>query len=1129
MKGKAEPVAIWRPTAFRGRMGVGVELREHPPTPFVGRTDELALLRGTFRRTVRESSVQLVTVVGEPGVGKSRLISELARFIDELPEVVVRYRQGRCLPYGEGITFWALSEVVKAEAGILESDEPEEAAAKLAHAVEAFVEDPSERDWVRARLGPLVGLGDPAAGTVARQESFTAWRRFFEAVAAERPLVLVMEDLHWADDPLLEFLDHLIDWSTRVPLLVVCATRPELFEHHPEWGGGKRNSTTVSLPPLSSRQTAMLVSALLDQAVLPAEAQTMLLERSGGNPLYAEEFVRMLTDRGILDPRGGLRLDPSGEVPVPQTVQALIAARLDTLSPEQKGLLHDAAVVGRVFWAGALAAMSGRDESEVRDLLHESVRKELVRPSRVSSFRGQVEYSFWHVLIRDVAYGQIPRAARGAKHRAAAEWIEAASSDRVADQAELLAHHYGQALELARVLGLGAEADELVDVTGRALVMAGDRAARLDTAKAARYYERALDLLPEGHRARPGVLLALARSMTASGRFAEATELYRRSIAGYREAGDRRGLGLALAMSGRAMYNQADPSGADSSLTEAVAILEAEPPGPELAGAYGRAAGQALVQSRYRECLDWAEKALALAEELGLEDEAVRARQFRGAARAELGLPGGLEDLWTALRQGLELGLGEETSVAYGNLAYQLWLEDGPAIGEQVWSASVEFSDVRGFAAQGMWSRVGLMEVLYDLGRWDRLLELAAEVEGWDRVHELALLAPLARVHRARVLLRQDRVGEAAVLVPTFLDELRATSRTEFVAPALVIAAAIEDAQGHRETALSLIEVFREDTAEHLNFRAEWLPDALRIVLREDVPRDVPETVLAMARALVPDDELSSSRYRIALATGRAILLAAEGSLEEAATAHSRGRHRVGDLRPRGRGGPGPPGARPGARRAGTGGRGRGSRRRGAGRAPGPRGPKPRRRGGRRAHRAGRPDVLTDHDPSRRGAGAACRVGTRRAHPTRLAGPARRAGRHRRLGPPRRGSGGARRPPHGRPGGPGLSAARRGRHRGGAPRTGRLVARPPRAVPSVVGRRGVRAPRRGHAGPVRGGRAGPGAPVRRAGHHLAAPGGKGREPGRTPVALLERPHPGPGNGPVRVDRRPRRHGPATPP
>src|SRR4029079_12885802 len=162
-----------------------------------------------------------------------------------------------------------------------------------------------------------------------------------------------------------------------VPMLVVCATRPELFEDHPEWGGGKRNSTTVSLPPLSSRQTAMLVSALLDQAVLPAEAQTMLLERSGGNPLYAEEFVRMLTDRGILDPRGGLRLDPSGEVPVPQTVQALIAARLDTLSPEQKGLLHDAAVVGRVFWAGALAAMSGRGESDVRDLLHESVRKEL--------------------------------------------------------------------------------------------------------------------------------------------------------------------------------------------------------------------------------------------------------------------------------------------------------------------------------------------------------------------------------------------------------------------------------------------------------------------------------------------------------------------------------------------------------------------------------------------------------------------------------------------------------------------------------------------------------------------------------------------------------------------------------
>jgi hypothetical protein len=629
----------------------------------------------------------------------------------------------------------------------------------------------------------------------------------------------------------------------------------------------------------------MLVSALLDQAVLPAEAQTMLLERSGGNPLYAEEFVRMLTDRGILDPKAGLRLDPSDEIPVPQTVQALIAARLDTLSPEQKGLLHDAAVVGRVFWAGALAAMSGRDESEVRDLLHESVRKELVRPSRSSSFRGQVEYSFWHVLVRDVAYGQIPRAARGAKHRAAAEWIERASGDRVADQAELLAHHYGQTLDLARVLGLAAEADELVDVTGRALVMAGDRAARLDTAKAARYYQRALDLLPEDHASRPGVWLALARSMTASGRFGEATELYGRSIAGYRAAGDRRGLGLALAMSARATYNQADPAAADASLVEAVAILEAEPPGPELAGAYGRAAGQALVQSRYGECLEWAEKALALAEQLGLEDEAVRARQFRGAARAELGLPGGLEDLWTALRQGLELGLGEETSVAYGNLAYQLWLEDGPAIGEQVWSASVEFSDVRGFAAQGMWSRVGLMEVLYDLGRWDRLLELAVEVEGWDRGHELAMLLPLTRVHRARVLLRRDRVAEAAALVPTFLDELRATSRTEFVAPALVIAAAVADAQGDRAAALALIEAFRAETAEHLNFRAEWLPDALRIVLGEDRSGAASKAALAAARTLVPEDGPSTARYRIALATGRAILLAAEGPSEDAAEA----------------------------------------------------------------------------------------------------------------------------------------------------------------------------------------------------------------------------------------------------
>jgi class 3 adenylate cyclase len=517
VKGKAAPVANWRVVGARGRYGVAVE--QPVATQFIGREDELALLRQTYARTLRDSSVQLVTVTGEPGVGKSRLVAELRSFVDEQPEIV-SWRQGRCLPYGEGITFWALGEIIKSQAGILESDRPEQAAEKLDASVGAVVDDLADREWLKSKLAPLVGLsGAEEMQTATQTELFTAWRRFLEAMAEARPLVLVFDDLHWADEPMLQFIEHLVDWSIDVPLLVVCTARPELYERAPGWGGGKRNSTTIGLSPLSGEETARLISALLAQAVLPADTQAALLERSGGNPLYAEEFARMLTDRGILDRRGrALHVGAEGEIPVPETVQALIAARLDTLSGERKSLLQDAAVLGKVFWAGALAAMGGVDELEVEQGLHELARKELVRPSRISSVASQAEFAFWHLIVRDVVYAQIPRAARAGKHRAAAEWIERISADRVPDHAELLVHHYGEAFELARTAGTADDAARLEEPLRRFLVMAGDRAMGLDVPKAEAYYRRALELLPSGHRDHPKTLMKLAWSERFSGR-----------------------------------------------------------------------------------------------------------------------------------------------------------------------------------------------------------------------------------------------------------------------------------------------------------------------------------------------------------------------------------------------------------------------------------------------------------------------------------------------------------------------------------------------------------------------------------------------------------------------------------
>src|SRR5205085_11792383 len=234
----------------------------------------------------------------------------------------------------------------------------------------------------------------------------------FEAMAEQRPLVLVFEDLHWADENLLGFVDHLVDWATGVPLLVVCTTRPELLDRHGGWGAGGRNAVTIALAPLTDDETAALVAGLLERPLMPAETQQTLLARAGGNPLYAEQYVRMLAERGEHE-----------ELPLPETVQGLIAARLDALAAEDKALLQDAAVIGKVFWTGAVAALDSREPEHADERLHALERKEFVQRARRSSVAEETEYAFRHLLVRDVAYGQIPRAARGEKHRRAAEWI----------------------------------------------------------------------------------------------------------------------------------------------------------------------------------------------------------------------------------------------------------------------------------------------------------------------------------------------------------------------------------------------------------------------------------------------------------------------------------------------------------------------------------------------------------------------------------------------------------------------------------------------------------------------------------------------------------------------------------
>jgi class 3 adenylate cyclase/tetratricopeptide (TPR) repeat protein len=873
VKGKAEPLVLWR--ALRVRKPVGAEV-ERFPAPFIGREDDLALLKQTFARTLRESSAQLVTVTGEPGVGKSRLLAEFRASIQEQMGLV-SWRQGRCLPYGEGVTFWALGEIVKSHAGMLESDGPGEASDKLTSSLTPLVSDASERDWIASRLAPLVGARtSEAAGSVEREESFTAWRRFFEALAADRPLVLVFEDLHWADLAMLEFVEHLVDWSTGVPLLVISLARPELYERRPGWGGGKKNSTTIALSPLTTDETALLISALLSQAVLPAATQRALIERAGGNPLYAEEFVRMLFDRGILERRERVVHVASGvEIPVPETVQALIAARLDTVPSERKALLHDAAVVGKVFWSGAVSFIGGRQLREVEDGLHELARKELVRPARSSSVGNQAEYSFWHLLVRDVAYGQIPRAARAKKHRAAAEWIEAIAGDRITDHAELLAHHDVQALELTRAVGAEEDLAHLEERSRRSLELAGDRAMQLDMGMAESYFRKALELLPSDHPGRSSVLTKAAECAFLSGRFPEAERDYDQAIAGLRTRGDALGVGAAMVSLSFVHGFRGKTAQARELLRQVVELLEGEPPGPELAQAYGQIARDMMLSGRNTDCLEWSEKALGLAEELDIPGVAVMARQFRGSSRCELGDLGGVEDLRQALEMSLQYALGHETVRCHINLADWVWYIDGPAKALEIQREGIRLGERRGITGPVLWTKGESLWTLFDLGEWDELLRTADELIGWDRAHGGSYFGVMALTYKAAALLWKGRVPEAAGLEEEFLDRARDIADPQILVPALTIGAVIEERRGNHGVALQLVQESEETTSEHPRFRAQYLADATRVA--------VSAHGIDVAKRLIEGSASDTTRDQHSVRTARAAVAEAERRLDEAA------------------------------------------------------------------------------------------------------------------------------------------------------------------------------------------------------------------------------------------------------
>jgi class 3 adenylate cyclase/tetratricopeptide (TPR) repeat protein len=801
VKGKEAPLAIWQALAARTRFGV--DALEETPTPFVGRETELALLRDAYARAVQDPSVQLVTITGEPGVGKTRLVRELFTELDARADVLAWWRQGRCLPYGEGITFWALGEIVKSQAGILESDGREEATQKLEGAVRALIDQLSERDWMVTRLAPLVGVETAESRTgVAQSESFAAWRRFLEAMAAQRPLVMVIEDLHWADPALVQFIDQLLDRSVGVPLLVVCTARPELYQAHPGWGGGKRNSATIALSPLSDEATAGLLAALLDQAVLPAEPQRLILDRCGGNPLYAREFVRMLEDRGLLERRGRI-VKISEDLPIPPSVHGLIAARLDLLPLAHKSLVRAAAVLGKVFWPGALSAIEGADLPAVEGALLDLTRRELVRPSRTSSVEGEAEYSFWHLLVRDVAYGQIARTERAEKHRAAAAWMERMAGERVGDHAELLAHHYGQALELAAAAGL-TDLDQLKETTGRFLVMAGDRAFNLDVSRAETFYRRALEQMRPDDPRRGRVLAKVGRAADQSGRYQEGERYQEEAIDRLKAAGDSLGEGEARIWLARNLWQRGEAARSDVQLEEAVHILEAGPPGPELSHAYAHRAAQRALRGRPEEALPLAEEALALADDLSIEEDVVRALHARGIARMDLGELGGLDDLREALGRSLEHGLSYWASVSYINLNVWTHLTEGWRASLDLVKEGIEFAHQHGITTLAEWMTMQTLFPRFDRGDWDDLLELAESLTREDRERGGTQMGLFAMIAQALVLLERGQTDQATRIQEELLPRAREAEDIQMLAPGLAVSAIVNYVRGQTKQAAEL-------------------------------------------------------------------------------------------------------------------------------------------------------------------------------------------------------------------------------------------------------------------------------------------------------------------------------------
>lgn len=477
-KGKSSSVPVWQAESIVGqRRGVGRWQTIEPP--FVGREDEFRFLKDQLHATTRDGSARLVSIVGEPGIGKSRIAWELLKYVDGLTEMF-KWHQGRSPSYGEGVTLWALAEMVRSRAGISEDDAASSARTRLRTAVAEYVPDPEEQSWIEPKLAGLLGFEE--IEDVGRSELFTAIRTFFQRIAAVETVVMLFEDLHWADDGQLEFIEELVELSAGFPILVVTLARTDLLDRRADWGTSHSRFTSLHLGPLTDGAMARLVRGVVEGA--DDELVDLVVGRAGGIPLYAVEFIRSLVESGSLEVEGSkLRLVGTvTDIAIPDSLHAVVGSRLDRLDAADRALVQDCAILGQSFTLEALVALSGKPAEDLQPRLRELTRRELLRLENDPLSPEQGQYLFVQGVIREVAYGRISKSDQVARHVKVAEYFE---DTLPVEAAAIIADHYVRAYDVDRD-------ESLAERARTALLKAADRAAELGS------YSQALALVERG-------------------------------------------------------------------------------------------------------------------------------------------------------------------------------------------------------------------------------------------------------------------------------------------------------------------------------------------------------------------------------------------------------------------------------------------------------------------------------------------------------------------------------------------------------------------------------------------------------------------------------------------------------